>query len=125
MLRAFACLGVILHHLTQIITSYGEINKGPITILSSMGILFTAVFFFFSGYGLLISFMTKENYLDTFLIKRLSTVLIPFFTANTIYVIVKSIENHRIESIGQILSYIFGITLINSNGWYIIEIVKN
>ena len=60
-LQVAAAYGVILHHLTQLITKYGEVNKGPITIMSDMGILFTSVFFFYSGYGLMRSLSTKEN----------------------------------------------------------------
>lgn len=33
-LEAIACIFVILHHLTQEISGYGEIDRGPITVLS-------------------------------------------------------------------------------------------
>ena len=122
MLQVFACIGVILHHVTQTITYYGTYYKGPITILSSMGILFTSIFFFCSGYGLYISYTTKPEYLKNFLSHRLSVILVPFITANALFVIVYSINNKITPGFINILKYTFGISLINSNSWFIIEI---
>ena len=90
MIQAFACIGVVLHHLTQQITSYGVFNKGPVTVLNDMGFLFTALFFFFSGYGLITSLQTKPDYLKTFLYRRLPSVLIPFWTVNVLGVILNT-----------------------------------
>ena len=70
MIQAFACIGVILHHVTQQITAYGIYDKGPISLFNDIGILFTALFFFFSGYGLITSLQEKPGYLDSFFKKR-------------------------------------------------------
>ena len=86
-IQGITCIFVILHHLVQQVSGYGVINKGPITILNDTGIFFTAIFFFVSGYGLMISLETKPDYLDKFLLKRLPTVLIPFWIVNIIGVI--------------------------------------
>lgn len=122
MLQAMACIGVVLHHITQMITSYGEINKGPVTIFSSMGILFTALFFFFSGYGLIYSYINKEGYLKTFLIHRMSLILIPFFVANAVYVLVRIFYTKIPMTHSDIVKCLLGRILINGNGWYIVEI---
>lgn len=37
MLQAIACIGVIIHHVTQKITIYGEIYIGGINIFNSLG----------------------------------------------------------------------------------------
>lgn len=122
MIQAVACVGVILHHLTQSITSYGEAYRGPITILSSMGILFTSVFFFFTGYGLIISVLDNPDYLKTFLRHRLSIVLVPFFTANTVCVILRIFYKHIPTNFVDTIRAILGFTLLNGNGWYIVEV---
>jgi len=122
-IQGLACIGVILHHLTQEITSYGQIDKGPITILASMGILFTSVFFFFSGYGLIVSVNSKENYLNNFINHRIPLILIPFWISNTIYVVYRVVFDGHVMSVGKKLKYIFGLKLINSNGWFLIEIL--
>ena len=61
MIQAFACIGVILHHVTQQITAYGIYDKGPISLFNDIGILFTALFFFFSGYGLISRYADFSN----------------------------------------------------------------
>jgi len=122
MFQASACIGVILHHVTQIITAYGQINRGPITLLASMGILFTSVYFFFSGYGLIISVRSNNAYLDTFLQHRLPTILVPFFSANLISVLLRIFYSRIPMNASSILQCIFGYRLLNGNGWYIVEI---
>ncbi len=122
MLQACACVLVILHHLTQDITSYGEVYKGPITILSSMGILFTSVFFFFSGYGLITNVYEKPGYLKNFCRHRLSVILIPFFICNAIGVGVRLLNSSLHTSVKDIIRCVTGILLLNGNGWYIVEI---
>ena len=122
MMRAAACIGVILHHLTQQVTGYGAFPKGPVTILNYCGILFTAVFFFFSGYGLISGLYNKKDYLNGFLRKRLLSVLIPFWVINTLGVLLRTVFYGAVYSVKAVLFDITGITLVNSNGWYIIEI---
>lgn len=122
-IQAFACLSVILHHLTQDITNYGWKYRGPVTIYSFIGYLCTAVFFFFSGYGLVTSLDKKENYLKGFLRKRLSAVLIPFWIINLLAVVLIMVMRKQTLPVLEILCDITGITLIDGNGWYIIEIV--
>ena len=122
-IQAIVCLFIVLHHLTQMISGYGDIYRGPITILSNMGILFTSVFFFFSGFGLIVSVKSKETYLKNFLIHRLSTILVPFFIANAIAVLVRIYYRHIPMTGKQIMQCVSGYVLINGNGWYIVEIL--
>ncbi len=121
-IQALACIGVVLHHVTQEITGFGVVDKGPITIFNSIGILFTSLFFFFSGYGLVISVRTKEAYLKTFLWKRIPTILIPFWIANIIAVLVRIFYMQIPMDTKDIIQYVLGLILINGNGWYIVEI---
>lgn len=122
MIQALACIGVVLHHVTQVVTGYGVMDKGPITLFDSIGILFTSLFFFFSGYGLIISVRTKEAYLKTFLWKRLPTILVPFWVANIIAVLVRIFYMQIPMDTKDIIQYVLGLVLINGNGWYIVEI---
>lgn len=121
-MQTFACFGIILHHLTQEITTYGQNYKGPITIFSSMGILFTSVFFFSSGFGLYTSIEKKPNYLDNFISHRLPIILIPFWTANIVNVLVRIFYLHIPTSTVNIIKTILGTILLNGNGWFIVEI---
>lgn len=105
--------GIILHHLTQTVTQYGQIYKSVIVVMVYLGVYFTGMFFFFSGYGLYTSFLNKEDYLKNFLRKRLPAVLILFYTTNTIFVVVSLIMGYEM-SVQEGLLYISGLVLLNS-----------
>jgi len=122
-IKGFAAIGIILHHLTQKITEYGSIYKGPVTIFNWMGILFTAIFFFLSGYGLIVSKESKNGYIDSFIEKRLPSVVIPFYVSNIIYFIVIGIYFEKIDNALDAWLSLLGIRLINTNTWFIVEII--
>lgn len=122
-LQGAAALGIILHHLVQQVTSYGAVWKGPITHMNWMGVLFTAIFFFFSGYGLLKSYQTKTDYLDTFLEKRMPAVLIPFLISNIIYFFCMGLYTGKIIRVTDALTSLVGFTLLNTNTWFLVEII--
>ena len=121
-LRAVAALMIILHHMVQSITRYGDVKKGPITEWNSFGILFTSVFFFFSGFGLYKSYKTKENYLEGFLTKRLPKIILPFLVTNIIYIVTLYSED-RISEVRHMFTSILGFTLINTNAWFIVVLI--
>lgn len=120
-LQALAAVCIIIHHLTQSISEYGRYSRGPISLFNDMGILFTSIFFFFSGYGLITSYLNKENYLDSFLIRRIPAVLFPFLITNIIYAVLNGAD--RIDGFADIVTSISGFTLINTNAWFVVEII--
>lgn len=73
-LRGFLAIGIIFHHLSQWVTSGDEFSN-----FSYMGTYIVSIFFFLSAYGLYFQNENKKNYLDNFLVKRLSKILVPFF----------------------------------------------
>lgn len=120
-LQGFAAIGIMLHHLAQSITNFGAVDKGLITVFNSFGVLFTAMFFFFSGYGLYTSLQEKPNYFDHFFRKRLTTILVPFYMANTIFVLF-SLPFLPPTSPLEYVKYFSGWIMLNNNLWYIVEI---
>ncbi len=110
---------IVLHHLTQHI---GQWNAGIMGILEYVGVCCVGVFFFYSGYGLLLSYHNKPGYLDNFFKKRIPTVLLPFVVCNLIFFVWALIRG-KFESTGDILLGLFGIDLINDHMWYMIEIL--
>ncbi len=122
-LQGAAAVGIILHHLVQQVTNYGAVWKGPITHMNWMGVLFTAIFFFFSGYGLLKSYQTKSDYLETFFEKRIPTVLIPFLVSNIIYFFCVGLYTGKIIRVTDALTSLLGFTLLNTNTWFLVEIM--
>ena len=120
-LQAFAALMIILHHLVQTITQYGSVKKGPVTLWNSFGILFTSIFFFFSGFGLYKRFKSGTNYLKEFPRRRLLKIMIPFLLTNIIYLCV--VSGGRISSVWKCFTAVIGIPLLNRNAWYVIELL--
>ena len=120
-LQGFAAMGVVLHHVTQIVTQYGQHDKGLINVMNDAGVLFTALFFFCSGYGLVSSLLHKEDYLKGFLRKRLPAVLVPFYVCNWLFIIVSLLAGARPKPLDLVL-YISGLVLLNDQMWFIVEL---
>ncbi len=120
-LQGFAAMGVILHHVTQIVTQYGSHDRGIINVMNDAGVLFTALFFFCSGYGLVSSLLHKEDYLKGFLRKRLPAVLVPFYVCNWLFIIASVLAGARPKPLELVL-YISGLVLLNDQMWFIVEL---
>lgn len=123
-LQAAASIGIILHHITQINTHYANFSAtNPITLFNNIGILFTSIFFFFSGYGLILNVYNKENYLNNFFWHRLPLILVPFYSINTIFVFINFFCYKRSLTNIEFIKCITGFSLLNGNSWFIIELV--
>ena len=121
-LQGIACIMIIIHHMVQTMTNYGQTDQGPISCFNSLGILFTSIFFFFSGFGLYTSYQKKENYTKRFLDNRLPQILIPFLVTNLLYIFALGLGD-RITTLFHVPTSILGLTLINTNAWFLVEIM--
>ena len=116
-LKGFLALGIVFHHLSQWVTTGVEFSN-----FNYMGTYTVSAFFFLSGYGLYIQNERKEGYLDNFLVKRLSRVIVPVIIISSIYLVYGSIN-------GQVLSSSFFIDLFKKgrtiiyNGWFVDVII--
>lgn len=119
-LLGFCALGIMLHHMSQTIYFAGE-DTGILLFMVDVGVCFVGVFFFFSGYGLYISLRNKPDYLKGFLKRRLPTVIVPFYMCNFVFIAVSAISGYQFEE-GELLPYLTGWTLMNTQMWYIVEI---
>lgn len=120
-IQGFAAMAIILHHLTQTVTQYGQYNKGLINILVDAGVLFTGLFFFCSGYGLMTSLLEKDNYLNGFIRKRLPTIVVPFFICNWLFIAVNLATGYSAKPL-ELVAYISGFVLMNDQMWFIVEL---
>ena len=112
-LKGFLALGIVFHHLSEWITTGIEFSN-----FSYMGTYIVSVFFFLSGYGLYIQNERKEGYLDNFLVKRLSRILIPFIFISSIYLIYRSINGQALTTSFFMNLFKKGSTIIY-NGWFV------
>ena len=118
-LLGFFSVFIVLHHLVQHV---GIVNAGFLGILENWGVNFVGAFFFFSGYGLIKSYISKKDYLKGFFKKRLPSVLVPFYVCILIFVITGLIKGELTFGLTMVYDLI-GIILINDHMWYIVEIV--
>ena len=80
-IKALLSIVVILHHLSFRYKENIFLNQ-----FSMMGTICVALFFFLSGYGLMVSFVkNKKIYLRDFLKNRFSKLLPAFFIATVLY----------------------------------------
>lgn len=116
-LKGFLALGIVFHHLSQWVTTGVEFSN-----FNYMGTYIVSAFFFLSGYGLYIQNERKEGYLDNFLVKRLSRVIVPVIFVSGIY-IVYFISNKYVITINYFISlFVKGSTII-ANGWFVDVII--
>ncbi len=114
--QAFCALGIVLHHIALKTCSpvvAEEFYQGGLEPLLKVGFLFVAVFFFCSGYGLYLSFTTKENYLKSFFYKRVLPILIPFLESSILFLVFEVNKNVDFS----------GIILLNTYSWYVVALL--
>lgn len=120
-LRGFAAIGVIIHHISQqnaFQYANGWGKPGELSLFVNAGFFFVAIFFFCSGYGLIKSLNTKEDYLKGFLKKRvLKTIIIPFYINVILYAIFLLAGKAQIST-GRLICNFLGLTLMNEYAWY-------
>ena len=120
-LQGFCAIGIMLHHMAQMVTQNNSLDKGLLNVFCDIGVFFVGMFFFCSGFGLYTSFRSKPDYLKGFLRKRLSAILIPFYVGNIIFVVTTILFGAE-YSTGQLVSALTGWVLMNTQLWYIVEI---
>lgn len=114
-LRGIFALLVVIHHLYQ----YSGLLRGTYigVIFQLLGFISVAMFFFFSGYGLMLS-NSKKDYINHFFSKR----FLPLYCFYVFLIILYSLWTLLFEkSVSPILvlqSFFFGRTIV-TNGWYL------
>ena len=114
-LRGFAAIGVILHHISQ-----EELfqNTGKLSAFVNAGAYFVAIFFFCSGYGLLKSLDTKENYLKGFVKNRIvKSIIVPYYVNILIYGLARFLSGEKMPAKQWICNFL-GITMMNTYAWF-------
>ena len=117
-LKGILAIGIILHHLSQ------EVTTGDVfTNFAYMGSYIVSIFFFLSGYGLYVQNSKSKTYLDNFFRKRLLKILVPFISIWMIYLIYRiGVNKESINFDYFIKLFTVGKTVIY-NGWFIDVII--
>ena len=108
--------------LISFVLNIRNVDAGRLRIFSTIGVWLIGFFFFCSGYGLITSLRTKQDYLKGFLVKRVLIVLVPFFLCNYAYMSVELLRGMQFSTPELIASF-FGVLLMNSQMWFAVEIM--
>lgn len=113
-IRGFLSLLIIFHHLAQ---------RFPILffgypVFQNIGFLLVGIFLFYSGYGLVYSFLSKKDYMKTFVSKRIFSLYIALILVS-IFTIFLQIGMGEKVSFLIMIREILGVTLVNGTYWYI------
>lgn len=85
-LRGLLAIGIVLHHLSLRLVEASPDCSWIWSQFSFWGAPIVAVFFFLSGYGLMVSLITKgQKYLDGFLKKRLLKIVLPLVLCSIVF----------------------------------------
>ena len=87
-----------------------------------IGVCFVGMFFFFSGYGLYTSLRDKPDYLKGFMKNRLPAILVPFYICNFVFILGSYFSGYEFKE-GELMPYLSGAILMNSQMWYIVEVL--
>ncbi|URZ00240.1 hypothetical protein CLAUR_002280 [Clostridium felsineum] len=117
-IKGLSILVIILHHISLKMQPVGFM-----AIYTCFGHIAVSTFLFFSGYGLMVSKLRKENYLKNFFSKRLSKVYLPFVIINGITIVIAALVLHAKFNLKDVLLYLSGIQLIDSTQWFVIAIL--
>lgn len=112
-IRAIAILSIILCHAGGIISNYCFPD------------IAVSIFFFFTGYFTLYRYYHEKNYLNqSYLLKKVVNIYIPFIISNIIYIIVMLVINKKNNyNLFNAFLGITGINVLNGYSWYIIHIL--
>jgi len=75
-IKGLLALLIIIHHLSIYIK-----DTILLKVFTIVGVIAVSAFFFYSGHGLMTSYLKKENYLKDFLNKRIMKIVIPYIIA--------------------------------------------
>lgn len=117
-IRGCAALAVVLHHFSQNVP-YGAL----FCMFTRAGVLAVGLFFFYSGYGLMHQYKTKDNYAASFFRHRLPSVLIPYLIVVGMWCAAYLVHDRSIASVvNRILEIKDGTTIIPYS-WYVFVIL--
>ena len=120
-LLGFCAVSIMLHHMSQTIY-FAKEDVGILLFMVDIGVCFVGMFFFFSGYGLYTSLRDKPDYLKGFIRNRLPAVLVPFYMCNFVFILGSWLWGYEFKK-GELVPYLTGVILMNSQMWYIVEIL--
>lgn len=109
--KGLLSLCILMHHVARSLS-----NCKSLSPFQHIGGMVVAIFFFYSGYGLMIQCLNKPDYEKNFLSKRTFSILIPYAIVTPLYMWI-----HNASFIEMIQGLYNGFPVV-SNSWFVIHI---
>ena len=115
-IKGLLAILIIMHHLSIYIKDVILFK-----ILTIIGIIAVSAFFFYSGYGLMTSYLKKESYIKDFLNKRIMKIVMPYIIAimftGLAYLLTRQLTPRKIFN-----SLVEGEPIVRFS-WYVLAII--
>ena len=119
-LQGFLAICIMLHHIGQEMCAPWQTYKlyPGLEFFVPLGYVFVGIFMFCSGYGLLVSYERKPDYLSKgFFRKRALPLIIGYYVSAWIFFIVRLLMGQKING-WNIFCLLIGIKLSNPYAWF-------
>lgn len=120
-LQGFCAVCIMFHHIAQKTCAFWLDPKVIIPGLEPfvrIGYWLVGIFLFCSGYGLYKSYREKENYLKSFVGKRILPLVLAFYSTAWIFLIARLLVGEKLGTV-QMIYYITGLQLSNTYSWFV------
>ena len=122
-IKGFFTIIILFSHFNGYIElSNNTINNIYLKIFSLIGQFMVTMFLFYSGYGILKSIENKKDYIKTFPKKRILKVIIKFYCALLLFIIINYFLNNYYSLHDTLLSFT-GWTSIGNSNWFVFVII--
>jgi len=111
---------IVMSHLLGYVTVSHPTEVLYKSILGYIGQLMVALFFFYSGYGVVVSYAKKSDYLKTFIKNRFLKILVHFDLAVLLFAILNLIFSIEHPAVQYVTCWFAWGTIGNSN-WFIFD----
>jgi len=109
---------IVMSHMLQYITISNAPDRFAGTIITAIGQLMVAMFFFYSGYGISESSRNKQGYMKSFFKNRILKTLVHFDLAIILFIIFNAFIGVRYSPERTLLSFVGWSSIGNSN-WFV------
>lgn len=117
-MKGIAAILIVIIHVKNALDIGGAFNA-----LSSCGYMFVAIFFFYSGYGITKSSLTKKDYFKKKLPKRFLYLIKIIIITEAIYLMANIVIFGNTYSFVGALRCLVGLNMLNGAMWYIYALI--
>ena len=118
--KGFFAVVIVMSHMMGYVAMSHPTEELYRNIINHVGQLMVALFFFYSGYGVVYSYNKKSDYYDGFIKNRLLKVLLHFDVAVLLFAVMNIILSIRFDKTQYITCWVGWGSIGNSN-WFIFD----